>query len=50
MENKLIVDFDKVGEYLKENLYKYLYRVDGKTGFPTAQFIEDMRKWFIENE
>lgn len=47
--NKLFVDFDKVSDYLKENLYKYLYCVNGQAGFPTAQFIDDMKKQLIEN-
>ena len=47
--NKLYVDFDKVSDYIKENLYKYLYCVDGQAGFPTAQFIEDMKKQICED-
>lgn len=44
------VDFDKISDYLKENLYKYLYCVNGKAGFPTAQFIEDMKKSLLDND
>lgn len=41
------VDFDKVSDYLKENIHKYLYCVNGEAGFPTAQFIDDMRNYFV---
>ena len=47
--DKLFVDFDKVSDYIKENLCKYLYCVDGQAGFPTAQFIEDMKKQICED-
>ena len=50
MENKLLVDFDDIAEYLKDNIHRFLYCVNGCAGFPTAQFIEDMRKHFLEEK
>ena len=41
---KGLVDIEKVCEYIKDNLYKFLYVCDGEAGFPTAQFIKDLRK------
>lgn len=40
---------DKVCDYIKNNLYKHLYVYDGHAGFPTYQFIEDLKQ-AIENE
>lgn len=39
-----LVDIEKVCEYIKDNLYKFLYVCDGEAGFPTASFIKDLRK------
>jgi hypothetical protein len=35
---------DKVCKYIKDNLYKNLYVYNGEAGFPTFQFIEDIKK------
>ena len=35
---------DKVCDYIKNNLYKHLYVYDGQAGFPTFQFIEDLKQ------
>ena len=49
-ENKnLFVNFDKVSDYIKKNLYKYLYCANGQAGFQTAQFIEDMKNQICED-
>lgn len=34
---------DKVCKYIKDNLYKNLYVYNGEAGFPTFQFIEDIK-------
>ena len=47
--NNLFVNFDKVSDYIKKNLYKYLYCANGQAGFQTAQFIEDMKKQICED-
>lgn len=38
------VSLDKVCDYIKQNLYKHLYVYNGEAGFPTAQFLTDLRK------
>ncbi len=38
----------KACEYLKDNIYRNLYCVNGETGFPTAEFIKDLRKYLEE--
>ena len=35
---------DKVCKYIKDNLYKNLYVYNGEAGFPTFQFIEDIKQ------
>lgn len=35
---------DKVCKYIKDNLYKNLYVYKGEAGFPTFQFIEDIKQ------
>ena len=30
-------------QYIKDNLYKYLYVCDGQAGFPTAEFIKYLK-------
>ena len=35
---------DKVCKYIKDNLYKNLYVYNGEAGFPTFQFIEDLKQ------
>ena len=35
---------NEVCDYIKDNLYKHLYVCDGEAGFPTAQFINDLKK------
>ena len=39
--------FDKAVEltcqYIKDNLYKYLFVCDGQAGFPTAEFIKYLK-------
>lgn len=36
-------------QYIKDNLYKYLYVCDGQAGFPTAEFIKYLKS-AIEEE
>lgn len=35
---------NKVCKYIKDNLYKNLYVYNGEAGFPTFQFIEDIKQ------
>lgn len=35
---------DEVCDYIKNNLYKHLYVYDGHAGFPTHQFINDLKQ------
>jgi hypothetical protein len=35
---------NEVCDYIKNNLYKHLYVCDGEAGFPTAQFINDLKQ------
>ena len=35
---------NKVCDYIKDNLHKYLYVTNGEAGFPTAEFLKTMRK------
>ena len=35
---------DEVCDYIKNNLYKHLYVYDGQAGFPTHQFITDLKQ------
>ena len=35
---------DKVCKFIKDNLYKNLYVYNGEAGFPTFQFIEDIKQ------
>ena len=35
---------NKVYKYIKDNLYKNLYVYNGEAGFPTFQFIEDIKQ------
>ena len=39
----------EVCEWIKDNLYKNLYVYNGEAGFPTLQFIEDLKK-YLEGE
>lgn len=39
----------EVCEYIKDNLYKNLYVYNGEAGFPTLQFIEDLKKHMEDN-
>jgi hypothetical protein len=34
----------EVCDYIKNNLYKHLYVYDGQAGFPTHQFINDLKQ------
>ena len=38
----------KACEYLKDNIYRNLYCVNGEAGFPTAEFIKELRKYLEE--
>jgi hypothetical protein len=35
---------NEVCDYIKNNLYKHLYVCDGEAGFPTSQFINDIKQ------
>ena len=48
VEEKGLVDIDDVCDYIKDNLYKFLYVYNEEAGFPTAQFIKDLRKAMTE--
>lgn len=37
------VDIEKVCQYIKDNLYKYLFVCDGQAGFPTTEFIKYLK-------
>lgn len=34
---------EKACQYIKDNLYKYLFVCDGQAGFPTAEFIKYLK-------
>ena len=35
---------NEVCDYIKDNLYKHLYVCDGEAGFPTNQFVNDLKQ------
>ena len=36
---------EKAAEWLKENIYKHVYKQGDDLGFPTAEFLKDFKKY-----